>query len=202
MAKIKPHPDPPEDIDRRKLPIVTKLGKSQLYRVHLSHKDAVFFGKSGANRWDDPKGQYGVLYTGIDEYCAFIEVFGHATGVRLIEEDDLEKRGMSIIPVARPLRLVDLRGKGLARIGADSRICDCDVEISKRWSRAFFSHPSRPDGVLYRARHDPSRFSVALFERAGKKLGLEQVMIDSFMNPDHEKLLAELLDHYGFGINT
>jgi len=38
-----------------------------------------------------------------------------------------------------------------------------DYRISQRWAHAFQQHPSQPDGIYYRARHDTERFSVALF---------------------------------------
>ncbi len=80
------------------------------------------FGRSGDNRFDAPDGEFGVLYAGKDERCAFIEVFGHATGMRFVEQSELAARGLARIAPRRPLRLVNLTGEGLARLGADARL--------------------------------------------------------------------------------
>lgn len=198
------HPDPPGDLNSRILPIEPSDGiaprLTSLLRIHRSMQSPVFFGKSGSNRWDDPRGSYGVLYSSKDDFGAFIETFGHATGIRLIEEDELDGHSLSEIAIGKSLQLVDLTGGGLAKIGADARIGDCDIDISKKWGSAFFDHPSSPDGILYRARHDPSRLSIAVFDRSSAKLGSSSLIVDSFMNPAHEALLARLLDQYGFGL--
>lgn len=196
------HPGPPADCNSRSLPIkqTSELKLRELVRIHAGDYGPVFFGRSGHNRWDDSRLKFGVLYAGKDDFCAFIETFGHTTGVNLIEESDLENRSMSRIPIKKPLRLVDLTGSGLAKIGADNRLCVCNIEIAKKWSRALFQHPAKPDGILYGARHDPSRQAVAVFERAKSKLGKPTLMVDSFTNPAHASVLAKFLDHYDFGL--
>lgn len=65
----------------------------------------------------------------------------------------------------RPSRLVDLTGEGLAALGLDARISDADHEPAQAWSRAFYEHPDKPDGILYRSRRDPSRLAVAIYDR-------------------------------------
>jgi hypothetical protein len=67
------HPGPPDDLARRDLPLVSVSGR--LFRVHRTRHAPVFFGKTGDNRFDDPRGDYGVLYAGASEACAFIETF-------------------------------------------------------------------------------------------------------------------------------
>ncbi len=171
-----------------------------MLRVHLRTNEALHFGRAGLHRWDDPLRKFGVLYSGADRFVAFIETFGQTTGARLLDEMELETRALSSISIKKPLKLVDLTGPGLARLGADNRICDGEFAVSQRWSRALFEHPSRPDGLLYRARHDPSRLGIALFDRARFKLGRALRIVDSFASPAHETALAELLDQYGFGL--
>ncbi len=193
----KPHPDPPPDFGSRQLS--TTRRKRQWYRVHKVGRGPLFFGKSGDNRFDAPAGEFGVLYVGMDAHCAFIETFGHATGARSVTNGELAARGMAVIACTRPLRLVDLTGKGLARIGADARLTSGDdYKLSHRWSKAIHDHPRSPDGILYRARHDPSRLSAALFERAGPELAV--VSGTTFLDPAYAAQLGRILDDYKFGL--
>jgi len=95
--------------------------------------------------------------------------------------------------------LVDLSGKGLARIGADARLTSGDdYALSHRWSKAIHDHPSQPDGILYRARHDPSRLSAALFDRLGSRL--RAVPTGSFLDPANVALLGRILDEFRFAL--
>jgi hypothetical protein len=110
------HPDPPADLARRRLPLVSQDGPG--FRIHRRSLDALHFGKSGHNRFDAPGGEFGVLYLGSDEACAFIETFGHATGTNLVTSSDLATRCLSRVRSRHPLRLVDLSGPGLGRLGS------------------------------------------------------------------------------------
>jgi len=193
----KPHPDPPSDFGSRRLNTTRRT--RQWYRVHKVGRGPLFFGKSGGNRFDAPAGEFGVLYVGADAHCAFIETFGHATGVRSVTMGELDVRGIAVIASERPLRLLDLTGKGLARIGADARLSSGDdYGLSHRWSKAIHDHPSSPDGILYRARHDPSRLSAAIFERVAPALTV--VSDATFVEPAYAAQLGRILDGYKFGL--
>lgn len=98
--------------------------------------------------------------------------------------------------MARPLRLVDLTGSGLARIGADARLTSSDYGISQRWALALWAHPEQPDGILYPARRDPSRHSVAIFDRAAD--AVSAVRLGSLIEPPLDTVLADVMDTYGF----
>ncbi len=197
------HPLPPADFTSRPLPIVRI--KATWWRIHPVSYGPIFFGKTGGNRYDAPVDAsgarpYGVLYVARDPHGAFIETFGHATGVRVIDRTALAHRGIAKVTASRPLRLVDLRGNGLARIGADEALCaGPDYGVSQAWSAAIHDHPKAPDGLIYRARHDPSRFSVALFDRVSPVIRARSVG-KSFVDPKNERLLADLLDTYDFGL--
>ena len=198
------HPLPPVDLASRSLPIVRI--KATWWRVYDTfYPDPIFFGRTGRNRYDAPVDAsgarpYGVLYVARDPHGAFVETFGHATGVRVIDRTALAHRGIAKVTASRPLRLVDLRGSGLARIGADEALCaGPDYTVSQAWSAALHDHPKAPDGLIYRARHDPSRFSVALFDRVSPVIRARPVG-KSFVDPKNERLLADLLDTYDFGL--
>lgn len=197
------HPLPPADLASRPLPIVRI--KATWWRIYPLAYGPIFFGRTGNNRYDAPAEAsgaraYGVLYVARDPHGAFVETFGHTTGVRVIDRVALASRGLAKVTAGRPLRLVDLRGHGLARIGADEALCaGPDYAVSQAWSAALHDHPKAPDGLIYRARHDPSRFSVALFDRAGAVIRARSVG-KSFVDLKNEHLLAELLDTYDFGL--
>ena len=156
-------------------------------------------------RFDAPAGEFGTLYVGSDAHAAFIETIGHVDasrhrpGWKIVTGVTLAERELAHMVPRRPLRFVDLTGSGLARIGADGRLTSDTTDgyaISQRWALAFYRHPSEPDGLLYRPRHDPSRFAAAIFDRAAD--AFNWVRLGSLADPANAALLADILDTYGF----
>jgi len=126
-----PHPGPPSDLYRRKLPILQFEG--ELYRTYNLDRDPLFFGRSGTNRFDDPQGEYGVLYAARDSYGSFIETFGQLR-THPISSSELKRKGLARLIARRPLVFVDLAASGaLARLGADGRLFAGDYEIAQNW---------------------------------------------------------------------
>jgi len=189
-----PHPDPPAGLSSRSLPL--KQSSGPWIRIHACSREAAFFGRTGDNRFDAPDGSYGVLYAAEDTLGAFVETFGDPLDIRLVSRADLAKRCQARVTVARGLRLVDLTAKGLRQIGADARLASGDRAMAQRWGLALWQHPSKPDGIAYRVRHDPSKEAVAIFDRA-KTLVKSQPM---GRLTDDTAALAEILNHYGFGL--
>jgi hypothetical protein len=168
--------------------------KGPLYRVHRADQDPIFFGRTGNNRFDDPARAFGVLYAGLSEACAFIETFGDPE-FPVIEASLLATRKLSRIVLTRPLRLANLRGRDLRRIGADARLCTGEHAIAQAWSSAIHEHPSEVDGICYVSRRDPSQTSVAVFERAAAALRAD-VAPHALGSPHHRGLLEKLLSRY------
>ena len=191
-----PLPEPQPELHTRALPVIRIAGPWT--RMHRCAVDPLYFGRSGANRFDAPGKEFGVLYAGADPHCAFIETFGQETGVNLVTATALAQRCRATILPERPLALVDLTGSGLARIGADARLFAGEHSVAQRWARALWSHPEQPDGLYYPARHDPSRRAVAIFDRAAGSV--RAVFGPSLIDPANTTLLAEILDTYRFGI--
>lgn len=193
-----PHPPPPPDLADRPLPLRT--WQAPWLRVHRAVRDPLHFGRSGNNRFDDPTAEFGVLYVGADFEGAFVETFGRvvADAPRLVSGRALGDRLLTPIEFDPPLRLVDLSGPGLGRLGADARLCAGDYRAAQAWSRALWAHPDAPDGLLYRSRHDPSRLCAAIYERAAQRarvrLGVSLVALDLRSH------LAAVLDLYGLGL--
>lgn len=191
-----PHPLPLDDLAERPLPL-TELPQSW-FCIHRSEYAPLHFGRAGGNRFDAPAGEYGVLYVGSDAHCAFIETFGHATGVQFVTMTALQARDLALIAPRRPLRLVDLTGPGLAHLGADERLCTGEYTVAQRWSLALRRHPDRPDGLYYRSRHDPSRTCAALFDHLADALTV--LPLGSLAARAQKRRLAEILDTYRFGL--
>jgi len=191
-----PLPLPPEDLRSRPLPLVT-VG-ARWYRLHPPRRDPIHFGREATSRFNAPSREFGVLYLASHPACAFIEVFGRVSGPTFVEPAQLSRRRLAEIRAPRPLRLVDLGGSGLARIGADARLFAGDHAAARRWSLALFQHPAAPDGLLYPARHDPSLRAAAVFDRVkGRWRAKDLGRLD---DPENRTLLAGLLQRYGYGL--
>jgi hypothetical protein len=108
------------------------------------------------------------------------------------------ERCLTHIEAVRRLTLVDLTGPGLARLGADERLCAGDHAVAQRWALALWAHSSHPDGLYYRARHDPSRFCLALYDRAADAVRASRQ--GSLLEPANTALLANILEVYNFGL--
>lgn len=191
------HPEPPPDLAARGLPVTTSRGP--WCRSHLFAHDALWFGRTGRNRFDSPSSAFGVCYLAVDPYGAFIETFGHATGAAaFVTRKALQRRALSRVDASRSLRLVDLTGNGLAVLGADGRLTTGEIAVAQRWAEALHDHSETPDGILYRARHDPSRLAVAVFERARETLSAR--FLGTFASRRLGPYVGQLLDQYGFGL--
>ncbi len=99
------------------------------------------------NRFDSPTRRYGVLYVAETLDGALIETFGRVLGRRVLQLGDVRSRHLATVSATRPLRLVDLTGRGLSLIGADASLAaGRDYEVTQAWSRVLYEHPDRPDG--------------------------------------------------------
>ncbi len=192
MAASVTLPAPPADLSSRKLPLVTL--RSDLYRIHRSAHNWRYFGKTLSERFDDPQGLYGMLYGATSAEAAFAEVFLRHLSCMDIAETDLTVRSMSTFG-PESLRCVDLTGPGLRRLSCDNRIAtERPYRTTQQWSRALHMHPQRPDGIVYRSRHNPRFRCVALFDRCtGKLAGLKT---EEMMGPVWRAWVADQLLKY------
>ena len=62
----------------------------------------------------------------------------------------------------------------------------------------LWRHPENVDGIYYCARHDPSRYCAAIFDRTQANLTIAQNQ-ECWSN-DFRETLAYILDTYGFGL--
>ncbi len=187
-----------------RLPIVRSAGPWR--RLFQSGRRPIHFGVSGDNRFDDPRGVYGVLYVAAAEFGACIETFGRKLDIRYVTRRDLERMCMARIEAGNPLRLVNLHGKHLARLGLDASIFAGPHFFAQSVSRALHDHSDAPDGIRYPCRHDDERFAVALFgDRSGAALtslevGTQRLRnLGSLAEVRNGRRLKRLLRHYRFG---
>jgi RES domain-containing protein len=192
---VAPASGPPSDLHERPLRLQTT---SQVWvRLHHRRYKAKYFGGARRHRFDAPNGEFGVLYAGQDEACAFIEVFGDPLDVRILSLHVLTQYCFADARATRPLRLVDLTGAGLRQFGADVRLTGGDdYDYSRKWALGFWGHPDKPDGILYLSRHDPSLQAVAIFDRTGPVIRTKRRRCLG----DDRTALGYLLDRYGFGL--
>lgn len=199
------HPEPPVDLHARALPLTVARGPwARAYRLE---RDPRYFGRGGDQRFDDPARTFGVCYCGDGPACAFIETLPAVVtlGTRsflAVRAAALQARGWATVALrdpAAPLRLVDLTGPGLARLGAEAALSSCpEYAVPQRWSRALWSHPEAPDGLLYRARHDPSLVSLALFDRAEDQI--DMVSEGAWASSVNRDLIGALVARYGVSL--
>ncbi len=191
-----PHPLPPADLGAHDLPL-TRLSGPWL-RIHGRYPSPLYFSLALHGRFDDPAKLFGVLYASDALAGSFIEVCGERRRYRAVALKELQNVLVSTLHAKRPLRLVDLRGAGVALLPglADGGLATLrEYPASRAWSAALFAHPCRPDGIVYRARHDLEQVSVALFDRVRDELEATETMF-LLNHPE----LESVLDRYQLGI--
>ena len=206
MPTSQDHPLPPTDLNDRNVSIETIDISRTLFRIHQTTNpetskpySPIFFGNSSPHRFDAPR-QYGVLYVGIDDHVAFLEVFRGDVRSRILYRDDLVAYSMSTLTIHRPISLIRASGSSLERMGANSGIFSTKHRwITQQWSLAFWNQFPQVDGILYPSCHDNERFCVALFsDRINETLTVQstaEILSDSFKDR-----LTEITDTYGYTI--
>lgn len=190
---------PPGDLHDLE-PLIFELQRDQVWwRSHQAANHPVFFGRSKGHRWDAPKGDYGVLYLGADERCAFMESIGRSVlRSRFVPAAMLEHRKLSKIQFSKALRLVDfVSSGGLTRLGAEGSLANgLGYRNSQRWSEALRTHPGNLDGIYYRSRYDPALHACALYHHCEPFV---EVIEDCGTWAEQPALLGAILDHYQLG---
>jgi hypothetical protein len=196
-------PRPPAaGFGKQPLPIRELKGRwFRIYRNDLPNACALYFGRHASGRFDAPRRSFGVCYAAMAMSGAFIEVFGRNPHprhpMRQVDPLELAARSIAVFSAAK-LRLVDLAGDGLSKLGLTvSILATTKYETTRAWSQVFHAHPGKPDGILYRSRHDPEQLCIALFDRASKKLRVEAD--ERLDGKNGMRLLAPALAKYNCG---
>ena len=189
----------PSHVRTRALPVRSWSGPA--FRICRIERDPVYFGKQALSRFDDPRREFGVLYAAGSAEGSFVETCirdERLADGRCISEAFLRERRLIRISFPEPLRLVDLTGRGLAWLGADGRLTTGAYGLSQRWARAFWSHPDRPDGILYCSRFNLSLRCVALFDRVGARLISQD--LGPLLDARNLGFVGEMLARYGLAL--
>lgn len=197
-----PPPAPPTDLHSRPLPLHTVAAGSILSRIHRTARDPLHFGRPThawqRQRWDAPDGSYGVCYLAFEAHIGFAETMLRDLALNIVHDDDLRVRSLARVEASTPLRLVKMHGSGLRPIGADASVVHGPYPLTWVWSGVLYTHPTEPDGICYRARHDDSGLSVALFDRAHTTLSVvESIPLTA---PILSGELTGWLDRYRVGL--
>jgi hypothetical protein len=189
------HPEPPLDFERQVLPVTLESGL--FYRLNpAGYASAIYYDASGCGRFD-LKDQLGVLYLGKTIEAAFIETFGRNLGQRFVSRDMIKTRSLFAIESDRPLKLLQLYGTGLAKLGVDSELSSGrEYRLPRLWCEAIYSHPQQVDGIYYMSRHDNTQLCCGLFDRGSYRLSENN--LGNLLSYDRQKFF-EILDRYGFG---
>lgn len=101
---------------------------------------------------------------------AFAETFLRQPSRTLISTEELSQKQITEVRSRRSLIVVPFFGPYLSQLGATAAVTAGDIDASRLWSQALYSHPDRPDGIMYRLRHDNNEFGIALFDRCHSDL--------------------------------
>ena len=90
-------------------------------------------------------------------------------GSLLVDERGLEDRLVVGLRIDQPLRLIDLRRGGAARMRVPTDVAHASGHaVSQAWSLAFHEHPERIDGIPYPSRQN-GQTNIAVYNRALRK---------------------------------
>ena len=159
------------------------------------------FGKALKNRFDDPKGKYGILYAGPDLTTAFVESVFHNrkldfTVARIVSVRFLNQWVVKSIVVRTPLKLADLTARfALFKVGHDADTVANRTgryRRSQELSRKIYQHPEGFDGLYWFSRQAVSVPCVALFDRCATKLDYKPPDIPLLAHPHFPEVKTTL----------
>lgn len=170
-----------------------QVDPASLHRISRHESGEPYFGRSGANRFDDPDRRFGTCYFGLSVACAFAETILHDE----IGEDgfDLALEQMARIHyrfrAGAPLMLADLTGASLKRLGGTGELSTIlPYDLPQAWAQAVHAHPACAHGILYQSRHMNDQKALVGFERARLKLVLDEAQSRPLLQGDEWQALV------------
>lgn len=190
-------PLPPRDLSIRALPLDFLPKGTVFHRIHAAAKSAIYFDKGDGGRFNAPDGSFGTMYAANATDGAFAEVFLRDVSTSVVSEAFVATRALSLVRLLRDARVVRLRGSGLHAIGATAVVSAIwPYSVPQAWAKALFEHPSAPDGIAYRSRHDDSEQCIAFFERLPPYLDVTYTARDLLSQSSFHSAAAK----YGVGV--
>ncbi|WP_053063929.1 RES family NAD+ phosphorylase [Caballeronia mineralivorans] len=147
---------------------VINVETKRLIRISSHQTGEPYFGRAANHRFDDPEQIYGTCYMGL--------TLGAAVAESILHDLEPVNGGYDLTPdkvcntfahsfSGAPVRIADLTGAPLSRLGAHAEISTPVYDITMLWSRAIFEHPDAVDGFQYMSRLYTNRKAVVLFDR-------------------------------------
>ena len=177
MTLVSPDGAPPKGFEKRQLAI-SEIAKGSIWkRLYLNRYPNPLGYGFGPSRFSDPEtrlappARFAVAYIGSSVKVCFLEAILRDRGVGRIrsfplEWAELENWTCAELRVEETLRLADLRGDHLVRMGVPTDVARArSQELGRLWSRAFWSHETKPDGIIYDSRLN-GETNIALYDRA------------------------------------
>jgi hypothetical protein len=186
--------DPPSDLHTQTLPLAAVTGT--LFRIsRRKYSSPIYWSRKSLFRFDSPAALHGVFYTGRTFETSLLEVFGDQWKTsHLVTTDLLREFDVCEISLAHRLKVVDLDGKNLNRLGTDSNIfASTDYDRTRLWANAFMAHPDAPHGIRYPSRKNQKLHNFALFETTAATSCLTVTSRYPLLNHPH---LYKLLNAY------
>jgi hypothetical protein len=143
----------------------------------------LYFGNAGANRYDDPRLAYGVLYLAFDLATVLMESVFHrhrwnAKTRRTIARSEVDRRMIRMVGATSTVILADLTAPNVmaARFGLNqSQLASRRYIHTKRISAEVHASQDAAgtplfDGILYPSHNNLPAKCIALFDRANTKV--------------------------------
>jgi len=158
---------------------IVEVEIAQLLRLSWSPRTEPYWGRAAIHRFDDPTGEFGVLYAGDCLETAFAESVIHDNarfdvGTRRFQVPAGEF-GREIARFSHPtlavLPFADFAGASLKVLGLNADVCaGDDYAFSQAWSKAIHDGCPSVAGIRYPSRQHPGHVCHAVFERSGLRL--------------------------------
>ncbi|MBT2336449.1 RES family NAD+ phosphorylase [Variovorax paradoxus] len=131
---------PPANFDKLALK-VKEVSATKLKRIGRHDSGEPYFGRWGTSRFDSPDKKYGTCYCGQTLDAAMAETILHdeipVNGAFPIREEEFEKRFLVTydeVPSEGALRLADLTGANLKRLGGDNNLsAETPYTVTQKW---------------------------------------------------------------------
>jgi hypothetical protein len=133
--------------------------------AHAKHEPG--FRASGIYRFDAPDQSFGTCYAARDFQTCFFETVVRDGGLTIAKTEYDSRSVVVLLLDLSKLHLVELHGLGAKKLAVNlADIAGADYAYPQALSRAVYSHPSAPHGIVYRSRFDDAALAVVLFDRA------------------------------------
>jgi RES domain len=184
-----------------KLPMFRwRMGKS-CFRVHRTVHDPLWFGPDKtvavSGRFNAPGYEYGVCYFGMSVDVAFAETLLRNPASRFLSRADLAERSISTGHLTREIHLAQLHGPGLSRLRITAETVHGSHDACRDLALELWKHSEGIDGIAYHSRFDDNELCIALFDRAGDGITIDNT--EGLM--DDARQLGRILDKYDVGLD-